>query len=254
MNLAQKAIVILKSGGGGQTPDEAYADIVLGYSPTIYYKLNEASGTTAINYGSLSSADGTYSASDIAGQTTGPFGGLAPLFVSTTKDLVNIYSSALSGDFDLTDATIFYWFRCDASYAESHSDRFLQLLADASNYLATYRSGTGFRVELRGTGNTTLVVLTTTSFEDAGWHLMLITNDVTGGTLTIYVDNVSVGTGVARPWGASSLASTDAVLAANDSVTPAAANSVDGSMAHFGYCSTLLDGTARTALYNGGPV
>lgn len=48
-------------------PDVAYADAVLADSPTLYWRLGEASGTTAANLGSAS-GDGTYAGSPTLGQ------------------------------------------------------------------------------------------------------------------------------------------------------------------------------------------
>ena len=72
---------------------------ILALNPIAYWKLDETSGTTAINYGTLgTAANGTYSGATL-GQVAAPGGGLAPLF-DGANDLLNIYSVALQGAFN----------------------------------------------------------------------------------------------------------------------------------------------------------
>lgn len=106
-------IPTLQLGQFGQSMvRRAYRDTVLADNPLIYYRMNEPSGTTAANLGSLSSTfDGT-----IAGSPTLSASGLiagadTAISFDGTNDVVSSIESATLGTASGSTRSIEFWFK-----------------------------------------------------------------------------------------------------------------------------------------------
>jgi len=84
-------------------------DCIENMSPIVYFPLDELSGTTAINHGTLGApANGTYINVPLA-QIEAPGGGLAPSFDDALDTGVNIYTTALRDAFDGNEGSLAVW-------------------------------------------------------------------------------------------------------------------------------------------------
>jgi hypothetical protein len=113
--------------GGRKT----YMEKVMASAPIVYFPLNETSGSTAINYGTLGvSANGTYKNTySLANKTlVHP----APLFPDT-GGAVDIYTTALRDAFDGEEGAISLWVEpAEAVAWATGSNRIISLVADNS--------------------------------------------------------------------------------------------------------------------------
>lgn len=251
MNLASKLLLTLNSSGAGQTAAEAYAAKVLAYSPTVYYKLNEASGTTVANYGSVGSSDPTHRFSDIAGASLGPDGvSPAPTYVAADGDATNPYSAGLAAVFNFTDQSLSYWWRFDGNWASASGNYLFRWQGSGSNTLHCFISSVGvIRFLYQGGGTTRDIYVTaaTAGVNDGNWHHTLCTFNVTGNVFTVYMDGSVAGTPTTCPsWSATGLTTGNTALAARETVP--ATTSWQGSIADMAIIPSVLDGTAATAL------
>ncbi len=110
-------------------PGGGLMSTILSYNPIAYWPLNELSGVTAINYGSLgSAANGTHTGDTLA-QIAAPGDGLAPYF-DGGNDRVAIHTAALQGAFDPLLGSMMIFQRVTAG---SPYDKAMQLAADSGN-------------------------------------------------------------------------------------------------------------------------
>lgn len=250
MNLAQKVLTVLNNAGG-QTPAEAYAAIVESYNPLFYWKFNEASGTTAINYGSVGTgANCTYSASDIAGQAVGPFGGPAARMVEADSNYIDIGTGgAAESNWPANELSIFGWVRSySGDFADANQHFFfnvsgstdfiwMQKIAVANNFNQRYQAA--------GTTKTNNVTLSPAP--GTGWVMLGMTISLSNNRVRMYYNSNEVDVASALPtWGAT------AWTLARFGTNGAAFGDFD--YAHWAVFNSELDSATVTALYNGGPI
>lgn len=149
--------------------DMCLENVIETMSPIAYWPLNEISGGTAVNHGSLGSdVDGTYNSVSLA-QTEAPGGGCAPYF-DGTNSWVTVYSTTLRDNFPLSKGTILAWCRLE-SYGGW--DWILYFMNDSSNE----------GLEIRDNGTDSLYYGYTSgfnktiSFTPNVWRLVAITYD-----------------------------------------------------------------------------
>lgn len=163
-----------------------YAQEVLFDSPVAYWKLNEASGTTAAD--SAGSNTGTYHGGAIVLGVAGPVAGnTAVRFVAASTCYVAVPDAAA---LDLGDGpfTIEFWFKATGSIsAEYLMDK------DANAYsIIVDTSATTMQLLKNGIG--VIYTLTDAAIGDTtGWHYFVMTK--TGATCTAYIDGVSATLG-----------------------------------------------------------
>lgn len=156
----------------------AYSDLILGLSPSAYYRLGESTGTTL---NATVGINGTYAAS---GVTYGVAGGVindadtAVTFDGTSDAAtVNDDNSLDLGD---TAFSISLLFKRSATVGTNQA-----LLRKVGHF--ELRLNSSNQIELRQEGN--VVANSTSSYTDQNWHSLLITRG--GGTAKIFVDGVN---------------------------------------------------------------
>ena len=190
----------------------AYSNIVLADNPIAYWKLDETSGSTAVNSGSLGgSASGSYAGVHSKGQN--PLvgnTGTSVLFAGGQVSLGNVNGINRAGPF--TQKTIELWFRANSLsgrqvlYEQGGGTRGLSIYLDGADlYVAGWnRASDGGGADAPWAGSTPVfVALTGGVTTGTDYHVVLVMNgDATGttGTLTGYLNGVSFGqqTGVGR--------------------------------------------------------
>lgn len=173
------------------------ADTILALNPIAYWKLDETSGTAAINYGSLGTdANGTYSGPTLA-QMAAPGGGLAPLF-DGVNDFVNIYSAALNGGINFNTVTVLLWIKIYNSAAWGVSAyKFTLNIGDSAapvHYLQLLKNTTAnqFYVGAITYGAVTDSVLKS-SITETGWFLSGFTVDKAADQMKAYYNGAQEG-------------------------------------------------------------
>ncbi|MEU6424859.1 LamG-like jellyroll fold domain-containing protein [Microbispora sp. NPDC046973] len=168
-------------------PSDAYGKAVYGDEPTLYWRLNEASGTVAADSGKGGIA-GNYTGS---GVTYGQAGAI----IDTSDKAVAFANGGVASATTFANPTGYseeLWFKTtttsggkliglgsSATGTSSNYDRHVYMTNDGKLVFGTYT----------GTLN---VITTTASYNDGQWHHMVATQG-TGG-MKLYVDGALVGT------------------------------------------------------------
>ncbi|MEV4448515.1 LamG domain-containing protein [Streptomyces mirabilis] len=165
----------------------AYSDVVLADSPLLYYRLEETSGTTIADSGSLAvngTATGlTLGQTGIAGTPTGK----AASFNGTTSRVEVATTNAFYNDKSWSAEA---WFKCGATLANDYNT-LVRRGSGGSYVLLRVRGSSNSnpnRLEAyvaTGSGSVTLITATNT-VNDNAWHHVVLTAD--GSTLRLYLD------------------------------------------------------------------
>lgn len=227
---------------------ESYNRKIITTNPIAYWPLNELTGTTAINYGSLGTdANGAYSGATLA-QIAAPGGGLAPLF-DGVNDFVNVYSATLNGGFVGTLGSVMLWSRKRTTainggvrlviYVDSSNRIFIYQPADTSaDFIMSYKAGTIEELSATYTGAVDTWYQTVITFTDAGDKVIFYVNgEQYGATAT------GIGTWVGA------LSSTTCVLGCQNT---SGLTDFDGYLAHAAIWDRVLTPAEVLSLYNGG--
>lgn len=230
---------------GGVAP--SYTEIIEAMSPIVYFPLDETSGSVVVNYGTLSSANGTYSGPTLA-QIDAPGGGKAPSF-DGSNDYVNIYSAALAGAFDGQVGSISWWDKVtnDDVWTDRSTDIAFTLATDASNYISYQKRSSNqnyARVYYDAAGD---LVNINTLLAGTGWYHKVITWDDVANEVKLYING--------EQWGDTQLASTwTGSLASNSCVigeyAPPSGLPWNGSISHFAIWDRVLTATELGNLYS----
>ena len=169
-------------------PKDAYGATVYGQSPTLFYRLGEAAGTTATD-SSTSLSPGDYSGGVTLGQA-GALAGVSDTAVGFdgTSGLLASHTSYVSP----TTYSLEAWFNTTtkrggkligfgnmASGLSGSYDRHVYMQNDGTLVFGTYT----------GTKN---VITTPAAYNDGKWHAVVATQSSSG--MVLYVDGVQVGT------------------------------------------------------------
>lgn len=244
MNLANKLLFALnKPGGGGVTPtyDER---MIATYSPLFYWIGDEASGSAAASSGSVASAGGTYSASDIAGAATGPDGGEAPLFVAADSDYLDLYSAALEANYTQNNVSFAMVFRMDGNWGTDTSNYWGQISMGAANRMFMHiNAANSFRWRFihGGTSTALSVNMSTLGIADGNYHSAVLTLNTAGNASILYIDGVSRATGVCPTFAGTTLEAAACVLG-GISTTPG--NNSNVVVSRFMMIGSVVNGTA----------
>ena len=172
------------------------AGTILSYNPILYMPMNELTGTTIVNYGSLgTAANGTYSGVTL-NQIDAPGGGRAGLW-DGVNDQGNPWSAALAAAHTPTEQTVLIWWRVynaavwtDATYRQA-----IQVAYDTN----TNRAYAG-RVSITDNGiygvirtNGAYKSTTTTSYANLSWHLSALTVSYSADQFKHYEDATQIG-------------------------------------------------------------
>lgn len=240
-------------GGGGLSDADAYAAKVLTYSPILYYKLNEESGTTVINYGSLgTSANGTHNDTGISGATTNPDGSTpAPDYVVADADATQISSSALEAAVTGNANTISFWYRFDGSWGNATNYSMHRFQLNASNVWNIRKLGANTLqalVTISGVSKDLRFNVSAAGIDDALWHHLALVLDSSGNATQLVVDGVIRATGTHGGWTTGSIANAAIGAASADgSVQP-----WDGGITEFAIFDSVLNTSDIVELANYG--
>lgn len=180
-------------GSGGEA---TYSDRVLQYSPLGYWKLDEVSGTTAVD-SSGNGHHGTY-ASVLLDQVdgAGPTMGRAPYFNGLTGCQVTVAPSILSA-INVSEGTMMIWFKAASStlWTSDNTDRlFFEFGTDLSNRCGIAKTGPWMNYDARGQvilGGVTDAV----NYDAQGvdWFCFVITWSKSADQMKFYVNGAQVG-------------------------------------------------------------
>lgn len=234
---------------GGLTAAQQYAAKVLAYSPIVYYKFNESSGTTVTNYGSIGSSDPVHRFSDIAGASLGPDGSSpAPTYVNPDGDTTNPYSATLSSGFTLANKSMSYWYRYDGDWGTDNDRYWMRWISPSNDSLQIYQPSVG-NITHRWQGSATVsptVSAATAGINNGNWHHCLLVFNVAGNALSVYYNGTLRGSATCADWIGTGLQSGNTAIAGREIVP--AVPSLPGSFADFAIIPSVLDGTDATAL------
>ena len=193
MDLKQKLLLLLSGGA------QSYAAKAAGYGDLLFHwPLDEASGTTATNLGSVASANGTYSASDIAGAATGPDGGNAPLFVPADNDKVDIHSTAFASNWPTNGelSVGFFMSPRNASVWTDGTGRYLfRVFTNSNNSMQCWKV-TNSTIRIRYEANNIIKEVNQGSLSSTGWLHFMATVSLSNDRLRFYYNGSQVGSDV----------------------------------------------------------
>jgi hypothetical protein len=177
----------------------SYANKVLAMSPVAYWPLNETTGLTAINYGSLGgAANGVYDSHVILASVDAPGGGKSPRWSSTnTAEQVNIYSAALNGAFNGQLFSIAVWWKVfDVSVWTNGTNHYVfDVGVDSTQHVWTSKTATNGNVQNRSISSEVV----TASHSETGWVFTVLTMSKAANQFMVYENGVQVGTTQAVP-------------------------------------------------------
>ncbi len=166
--------------------------LILSDSPSFFYKLNEASGTTMIDSGSGAN-NGTY----FSNATLNYPGFTSPSCISVGSSTVNHTALAISTTANLVGSSPFSLV-CAFKVATGSTDRALITKNVPGSTYADYflrinAAGTMHFDTSNTSGGSGLTVITSVArFDDGVPHLCVVERDFSASTITMYIDNVSV--------------------------------------------------------------
>lgn len=222
----------------------SYSSEVLADSPIFYLRLEETSGATCANTGSIggnATAQGTFTRNVTSAATTGvgiTLAGATTSYISYPDDT----SLDLTGDF-----TYECWIKV-SSYAADQT-------LISKNFQSTGVGGYCLRIlattrimRVIKSGVAVLADATTAIPNDSGWHHVAVTRS--GNTYTFYIDGASAGTGTAS----TTINATNQVLSVGMERLPGFGdfNPLDGSIDEVAVYGTALSGARIATHYSVG--
>jgi hypothetical protein len=175
-------------------PKANYNSRIIASKPLVYFPLNEASGSVAKNWGTLASADGSYTGVDLKNKA-GPRGGLFPYF-DAANDYVDVHSVALAAAMDGDLGTLMLWFKAYAvdDWTDDTIRYCTYLLADSDNKWALYKSSTDnqFMIARKAAGTWETVAVSMTD-PNCLWYCPAITWDASAQETRAYMNGVQTG-------------------------------------------------------------
>jgi len=237
--------------------EAAYSDVVLADNPIAYWKLDETSGSTAVNDGSLgSAANGSFVSAHTKEATSlvaGP--GTSVLFSGGSVSFGNINDINRAGPF--TQKTIELWFRPHSLsgrqvlYEQGGGTRGLNIYLDGGDlYLAGWNQANddgGGGAAPWGTPSPVFVSLLGAVATNTTYHVVLVMDgDASGtsGAITGYLNGVSIGqqVGVGRLWNHNPAVIGDAVAGTrfHDNNTSTTNRDFDGQIDEVALYNTAL--------------
>ena len=171
-----------------------FSSQVLANQPVGYWRLDELSGTTATNRGSLGT-DGNYS-----GPTLGAAGAIAG---NTATNFDGVNDSVNLGTFDVngTGLTMTAWFNAD-DFDSSDQRIISKALSTGSNQaqdhwwmLSTIESGSDYvlRFRVQAGGTTDTLIASSGALSANQWNFAAATYDETTGLMQLYLNGTLVG-------------------------------------------------------------
>ena len=187
-------------------------------APLVYWKLNETSGTAALNYGTLATANGLYVEAVVA-QTPAPGGGFAPLF-DGTNDRCNVYTAALVGAMPEATGSIVAWAKVLSSAVWTDgAERYVfeYLKTPGNNWACLFKGGDNL-MHFQIDGATAAKTISMGSVTPLSWMMFALTWDSVADEMKAYYNGLQVGVTTAGFGSITGTLNLDyAIIGANDS-------------------------------------
>lgn len=210
-----------------------YASEVLADSPALWWRLNDASGTTVTD-SSGNARHGTYTNAPTLG-VTGLVAGDTAVQLDGTNDSITYSGAVLT---NATASTIEIWYK---QLTTLDSGILFRVDGASSHQEAALNTTSSFEVNPTNTGSTT--VSGVANLINGSRHHIVLTYADTGDTVTVYVDGVSVGTSLVT--GSNRLINIDAIFLGQSGINT---SFLSGVFDEFAIYPTALSG-ARVAAH-----
>lgn len=252
--LMHHQVLIINDAVQLQIVTENYKDKVINTAPIAYWALDEISGTSAINSGTLGTdANGSYAEINTLGAINAPGGTLAPYF-DGSSDGVDIFTTSLRDNFNPAEMTISIWGKAGDANLWSDNEYFtLYIIGKDSlnNYFGLCRIGpiTG-RLDFDTHVNEGSIGQSITGLSTLEWVNYTITRSETTQIQKYYKDGIEITPSDAdtRTWGAITLLDNVCYLGCSISRS----NSWRGYISHAGVWNRALTPDEILSLYNTG--
>lgn len=184
------SIPFIRSRGG------LYIGRLAATAPLVYFPLNESSGITAVNRGTLgSAANGTYTSVDLA-NAAGPKVPFKAPYFDGVNDYVNIMSSVLDTGLKGDLGTIACWFKFyDASLWTDTLYHWFIRLDRASNVhkIQLFKNPGNYELTWVYVANSVDVRVYDYTISDTNWHFLAMTWSKDADQMKAYLDGVQTG-------------------------------------------------------------
>lgn len=181
----------LAAGGTGSASTPTLSSLVLGSSPVAYWQLNETSGTSADNQGSIgSSVDGTYQNGVTLGSSALYTGGDYSADFDGTNDYVSVPDNGSLNTMNVYERTIELTFQADTTSGR----QVLYEEGGSNNSLAIYIYDGDLYFNGYNTGDWGSFTISESISADQTYHAALVLDEASG-ELRGYLDGAEIGSG-----------------------------------------------------------
>lgn len=232
---------------GGATAAQLYEQRVLATSPLQLLKMNETSGTTALD-ATGNSRTGAYTGVTL-NSVASPFApDFAPRFDGANDDL-NDYTASLSTAWNWDEGCVMVWAKVSAAgiWTDGLTHQLVRFRSDgsATDDITIRKTGTNNQIDLsRKANGATKAVTVTLSSPTTAWYCFMLEWSLAGDYLKAYANGVQIGTtqtGLGAHGVAGLLSSETHIGSANNALD------WDGYLAYFAAWDSPADAT-RIAL------
>ena len=178
---------ILVGGDGGAGGGDTYAQQIDSHSPTAFWRLGDASGTTVVD--ETGTHDGVYQNGVGIGAQTGPFTNITT--TAATFDGSNDYAEiSNSPDFATADGTMQLWFNVDST-SGMYTLLSMESSSDGNDALNLHIKDDFLEFNFKGGGDDHFILSSSGSVTAGQWHHVAFTWG--SGGLDLYLDGTLVG-------------------------------------------------------------
>lgn len=213
---------LLTNLSSAATPSQIYANQVLSLSPLAYWKANETSGTTLLDY-SGNGSNRTYVGQDLASTDFYKLPDKAPLW--GTGDYISLHGANFATAFNFAKGYLSFWYKVRAaSVLSDATTRYLFIIQrDGANILSVFKTGTANQFNFRYTAGTTVKSVNITNSSSSWVNVIIEWADAANGSYfrawannsAIVTETTGIGTvsgsglsATATVWGASNTSAT----------------------------------------------
>ncbi len=243
--MRNRLIPMLWLGAALALPAGAAAQGILAYPDLVYYKFNEGSGSSVVNWANpgISSYQPTWF-NGVAGtyDTTSPMYGASAMNFAAVARLLTGYPTNLSGSF-----TIEAWIRTNTIQAPGCASTACQLnrlWGDYTSGMSLFRCYVGFyNTGANFLGGTLPTMNTSPGYvTDGTWHHVALVRDAVAMTYTSYIDGI-VDQTVASPTPGASVATANFGLGGTGTATSTTGTPFNGAIDEFRFWGEARDQT-----------
>ncbi len=182
--------LVIRAKGG------TYINRVVATAPLVYFPLNEASGTAAINRGTLGTpANGTYTGVDLA-NLAGPKAPFLHPYFDGVNDYVNIMSAALDAGYNGQLGTVACWYKMNdmTLWTDGLYRWFIRFDRGAAlNKIQLLKRDVNNMIFWNYVANGVDNSVTDIAHADTSWHFMVMTWSLAADQMKAYLDGTQIG-------------------------------------------------------------